>query len=340
MWSDSIAECFFQACEWLNLCGRNGIVLNPEKFVLAQDIVEFAGFGITLDEVTPCWKYIDAIHQFPTPQNITDIKSWFGLVNQVSYYTSMTEKMRPFRNLLKPKTPFYWDNQLQQLCDECKRSIINDIQHGVTIFDKTRKTCLTTDWSKKGIGFFLLQKHCSCTSDTPFCCKNGWKVTLLGSRFAHPTGSRYAPIEAVAVVDSLERARYFLLGCSDLIVAVDHKPLLQIFGDRKLEDIKKPRLLNLKEKTLPFRFKIVHIPGKRNIATDAISRHPVNSREITAMNLPDDANNKASSPDDELVIVSQSAILQPLRTDEPDWSADLEAKGAVNAAHALNDIQV
>ena len=55
------------------------------------------------------------------------------------------------------------------------------------------------------------------------------------------------------------------------------------------------------------------------------------------MNLPDDANNVASSPDDELVIASQSAILQPLRTDEPNWSADLEAKVAVNAAHALND---
>ena len=53
------------------------------------------------------------------------------------------------------------------------------------------------------------------------------------------------------------------------------------------------------------------------------------------MNLPDDANNVASSPDDELVIVSQSAILQPLRTDEPNWSADLEAKGA-----ALNDMEV
>ena len=164
MWSDSIAECFFQACEWLNLCGSNGIVLNPEKFVFAQDIVEFAGFDITLDEVKPCRKYIDAIHQFPTPQNITDIRSWFGLVHQVSYYTSMTEKMCPFRDLLKPKTPFCWDNQLQQIFDECKRSIINDIQHRVTIFDKTRKTCLTTDW-------------------------------LKGSCFTHPTESRYAPIE-------------------------------------------------------------------------------------------------------------------------------------------------
>ena len=44
MWADSIEECFFQACQWLDLCGRNGIVLNPEKF-------EFTGFEISLDKV-------------------------------------------------------------------------------------------------------------------------------------------------------------------------------------------------------------------------------------------------------------------------------------------------
>ena len=72
----------------------------------------------------------------------------------------------------------------------------------------------------------------------------------MGSRFTSGAESRYAPIEgeALAVVDALKKARHFVLGCSDLIVAVDHKPLLKIFGDRSLEDIPNPRLLNLKEK--------------------------------------------------------------------------------------------
>ena len=140
---DTIEECFVQACAWLDQCGRNGITLNPEKFRFAQDIVEFAGFTITPNEVRPCSKYLDAIMQFPVPRNITDVRSWFGLVNQVSYYTSMTERMRPFRDLLKPKSPFYWDDQLQQLFEESKEGIIQDIQQGVKIFDKGRKTCLT-----------------------------------------------------------------------------------------------------------------------------------------------------------------------------------------------------
>ena len=139
MWADTIEECFFQACQWLDLCGRDGITLNPEKFSFAQDTMKFAGFEITPNVVKPCSRYLNAIRQFPTPQNITDIRSWFGLVNQVSYYTSMTDKMRAFRDLLKPKMAFYWDQLLQQLFDESKQHIVKAIQQGVRIFEKGEK---------------------------------------------------------------------------------------------------------------------------------------------------------------------------------------------------------
>ena len=56
--------------------------------------------------------------------------------------------------------------------------------------------------------------------------------------------------------------------CEDLILAVDHKRLLKILGDRKLKD-KDSTLFNLKEEALPFKFKTVHVPGKKNLATDA-----------------------------------------------------------------------
>ena len=76
--------------------------------------------------------------------------------------------------------------------------------------------------------------------------------------------------EALAVVDA--RERHFTLGCSDLIVAVDHKPLLKTFGDRCLNDIPNPRLRNLKEKSLRYRFRVVHIPCLHHAAADAVSR--------------------------------------------------------------------
>ena len=117
-WTDDIEGSFFQACNWLDLCGRNGIILNPEKFQFAQDEVEFAGFDVDLDSIKPCKKLLQAIDEFPVPKSLTDIRAWFGLINQVSFYESLTEEMKPFRELLKPSKQFYWDSHMQYLFDK------------------------------------------------------------------------------------------------------------------------------------------------------------------------------------------------------------------------------
>ncbi|KAK3731603.1 hypothetical protein QZH41_004849 [Actinostola sp. cb2023] len=290
LWADNLSESFTQAIDWLDLCGHHGITLNPDKFVFGADTVEFAGFEITPDSVRPCKKYLDAIRNFPTPANITDMRSWFGLINQVSYAFAATNRMLPFRQSLKPGESFNWNNTLNQLFEESKAAIVSEIEEGVRIFDKSKPTCLATDWSKNGIGYWLFQKHCQCASTEPFCCPTGWKVALVGSRFTHAAESRYAPVEgeALAVTDALDKARFFVLGCSNLIIAVDHKPLLKIFGDRSLEDISNGRLRNLKEKTLRYRFRMIHIPGVQHKAADAVSRHPTGSTNPDLLKLTDD----------------------------------------------------
>ena len=69
----------------------------------------------------------------------------------------------------------------------------------------------------------------------------------------------------------LIRQDTFVLGRTNLVIAVDNKPVLKIFGDRSLDQISNPRLRNLKEKTLLYYFRMVHVPGARNKASDAIS---------------------------------------------------------------------
>ncbi|KAK3771727.1 hypothetical protein RRG08_035782 [Elysia crispata] len=296
LWADTLEESFHQTVQWLDIYGRHGTILNPEKFVLGSDAVEFAGFEITPDRVRPSNNHSKAIRDFPTPANITDIGSWFGLINQVSFAFSMADKMLPFRELLKPGAPFKWDDNMNSLFEESKNIIITEIEKGVQIFDAQRPTCLATDWSKTGIGFWLLQKHCSCLTKEPFCCRTGWKVTLVGSRFTHAAESRYAPVEgeALAVTDALNKARYFVLGCEDLTNAVDHKPLLKLFGDRLLVDIPNPRLRNLKEKTMQYKFRMVHIPGIKHRAADTISRYPTG--DPVKMPLNDDVASIQSFP--------------------------------------------
>ena len=223
LWADDLAGSFHQAVNiWLDIYGRHGIILNPDKFVFGQDNVEFAGFKITPTNVRPCAKFLDTIRQFPTQSNITDIRSWFGLINQVSYAFAASTRMQPFREALKPGTPFIWNDELDNLFNESKSVIVNEIEEGVRIFDKSKPTCMATDWSKTGIGFWLFQKHCRCTATGPFCCPRGWKTTLVGSRFTHAAEARYAPVEgeALAVVDALDKARFFTLGCDSSIALV------------------------------------------------------------------------------------------------------------------------
>ena len=78
-------------------------------------------------------------------------------------------------------------------------------------------------------------------------------------------------------------------------MVVDHKPLLKIFKDRSLDKISNSRLCNLKEKTLRYRFKIVHIPGGKNKTADATSRYPTGSR-TEMIHLEDDVAAIAQSP--------------------------------------------
>ena len=54
LWADNLLMSFHQVTHWLDICGRHGITLNPDKFRFAMDTVEFAGFEITPSSVCPC----------------------------------------------------------------------------------------------------------------------------------------------------------------------------------------------------------------------------------------------------------------------------------------------
>lgn len=260
LWDNSIESSFWHTMEYINNCSKNGIVFNPQKFHFAEKEVEFAGFLITEDGIKPTKKMTETIRNFPTPKNITDIRSWFGMVNQVAYAFSQAEVMAPFRELLKTKNrKFYWDSTLDRIFKESKRRITEEIENGVRTFEVNRPTCLSTDFSKTGLGYFLFQKHCNCATEAgPKCGEDHWKLILAGSRFTNDAESRYAPVEgeALALVYGLEACQMFVLGCPELLVTVDHKPLVKIFSDKALEDIKNPRLFNFKERSLMYKFRI------------------------------------------------------------------------------------
>ena len=225
-----LEEHWWRTIDLLSLLGRSGIVLNVDKFQFSQREVDFAGFRISKERIEPLPKFLDAISHFPTPTSTTNIRSWFGLVNQVANYAQLRSHLEPFRPFLSPYQPFEWTPELESAFQASKVSIIHEIHRGVEIFDPHRLTCLCTDWSKKGVGYFLVQKHCNCQEVKPGCCVDGWWITLAGSRFLSSAEQNYAPIEgeALAIAWSLEQTKFFTMGCHQLVVATYHKPLTKL----------------------------------------------------------------------------------------------------------------
>ena len=101
-------------------------------------------------------------------------------------------------------------------------------------------------------------------------------MILCGSRFCTPAESRYHPIEGelLGVAWALEKTGYYTLGCKNLLVLVDHKPLIGLLTTRELGAIQNPRLEHLAERLLRWTFRIEHVAGASNYGPDALSRFP------------------------------------------------------------------
>ncbi|MEL6805185.1 MAG: RNase H-like domain-containing protein, partial [Bacteroidota bacterium] len=303
----------------------NGITLHPDKFKFCQKSVKFVGYELDWDNYRPSSERMSAIRDFPMPNNptITDIRSWFGLVNQIAPFVAVAPVMDPFRDLLKKSShrKVYWDQRLQSSFVAARDIICKMLGDGLTYYDKTRRTAVVTDWSKEGMGFVILQQYCACDEvNAPFCCKGGWKLALCGSRHLTDAEMGYAVVEgeAAAAVWCLNKARLFLLGCPNFILVTDHKPLVKLFGDRSLKDIANPRLLRLKEKTLQYNFVMKYLPGKKNSAADTLSRYPVIRSNISV---------KEEREDGVMNEVCIAALTSSLADDviTMDWSSVSEA---------------
>ena len=87
----SIEQAFWHVIDFLILCNKNGITFNGEKFIFGAEELDFAGFTVTMDGVKPTKQMIASLEGFPVPKNRTDLKSFFGLVQFVSYVFSQSK---------------------------------------------------------------------------------------------------------------------------------------------------------------------------------------------------------------------------------------------------------
>ena len=106
---------WWRVFDYLALVGKHGIILNGDKFQFCEKVMDFAGFRILEQKVEPLPKYLESISTFPTSKNISDIRLWFGLFDQVAHYSQLRDIVAPLKPLLSSKSQFYWTNRLDEL---------------------------------------------------------------------------------------------------------------------------------------------------------------------------------------------------------------------------------
>jgi len=251
----------------LQRCRKNGITLSREKFVFAQPEVKYVGFIVSEHGTKADPEKMKAIRDSPKPTNRTELKSFMGMVTQLSQFSSDVSKHAvPLREAQSLKNEFVWTRNHANAFNEVKKALVSTPI--LARFDPTgEETVLQTDASRtKGLGFALLQKQ-----------ENRWRIIMCGSRYVTDTESRYAmcELECLAIVWAVKKCRLFLAGIPRFTVITDHRPLIPILNSHTYTQIENARLLRYRMALSDYVFHAEWRKGKDHSIPDALSRAPV-----------------------------------------------------------------
>ena len=249
----------------LDRCRQHGITLSEKKFEVGERL-PFAGFVVSAAGVHPDPAKVEAIREFPVPSDVTAVRSFLGLANQLgSFLPDLAHVTSPLRGLLRKNVAFVWLPEHQHAFDEARRILTSSqmVHH----FDKDLPTELLTDASRtKGLGYALVQKD----------AMGHTRLIQCGSRSLSDTESRYATIEleCLAIAWAVNKCHFHLFGMPHFMVWTDHRPLKGIFR-KHLNEIKNVRLQRIRMQLVDYTFDVDYTPGKTHMIADALSRAPI-----------------------------------------------------------------
>lgn len=297
-------------CAVLSAARDAGITFNIKKFQFAQPQVQWVGFQIQQGGVAVDLDKVRAISDFPRPTNITELRSFMGLVEQLAGFSmEVVAAKGPLRPLLSARNAFIWTEDHDSAFAAVKAALTAPpfLAH----FDPYLETSLQVDASRKhGMGYALLQRHGSI-----------WKLVDANSRWCTDTESRYAivELELAAVEWAMTKCRLYPLGLPHFRLVLDHQALVTILDKYTLDAVENPKLQRLKERLSPFIFTTEWRRGRDHAIPDDLSRAPVHDPG------PDDeAANTDTSSFARHVVLGQIQVLQRDTdgTTEPDPGAE------------------
>ena len=144
--------------ELLKRCRTNNFTLSRKKLEIGE-VVEFTGQIVSHSGVQPNPTYLQGIKDFPTPTSVSELRSFLGMINQLSaYHPEIAKYTGVLQALLKKNTMFMWLNDHQEVFNKLKSDLLATLS--LNHFNPSWATKLVNDASRlHGLGFVLMQQQ-------------------------------------------------------------------------------------------------------------------------------------------------------------------------------------
>ena len=202
---------------------ENGLRANAQKCEFFKDRVNFCGHVIDKEGLHKSQDKIDAILNAPKIENVTQLRSFLGLVTYYSkFIPDMSTVLQPLHQLLEKDRKWQWTKECSEAVAKIKEIITSDMV--LTHYNPELPVTLACDASSYGLGCVL--SHIMPNGEE--------KPIAFASRTLNKAERKYSQIdkEALAIVWGVKKFNLFLYGKKFTLIT-DHKPLMTIFSPQK-----------------------------------------------------------------------------------------------------------
>jgi len=246
--------------EIFGLCREHKLSLKPEKCTILQREIPYLGHIISGAGIRPDPVKLAGIKDWPVPTNISELRSYLGIMSYYRrYIKDFSTIARPLNDLLKKTATFTWDTAQQDAFERLKEVLLADVILYHPSNDKP--FILETDASLFAWGAALSQED----------DEGKWRpVGFLSKGFADAE-TRYDTYdrELLAIIRALQSFRQWLVGTKyPITVLTDHNNLRYFQTKQFLS----PRQTRWMQFLADFDFKFVYRPGRQSSVPDKLSR--------------------------------------------------------------------
>jgi RNase H-like domain found in reverse transcriptase/Reverse transcriptase (RNA-dependent DNA polymerase)/Integrase zinc binding domain/Chromo (CHRromatin Organisation MOdifier) domain/Retroviral aspartyl protease len=277
----------------LQLLRENKLYAKQSKCEFFREKISFLGHVISGDGISMESSKVKAITEWPTPNNVQDVRSFLGLAGYYRKFVSGFSRISSaMSELLQKDKPFIWTEAAQSSFDRLKLAVTT--APVLILPDASRPFTVTTDASGFAIGATLSQDHGKGEQPIAFMSKK-----MLSAERNYAVHEQ----EMLAIICALKEWRHYLYGKKFTIIT-DHKSLTYFVSQPNLSSRQARWQAFLSE----FDFDIVYRAGKENVLADALSRRSDHKESVVVADGKDTAAvtvntvSESSSSDDDTLI--------------------------------------